>query len=158
MPLGNKPLPGPMGTPDLYLHLASADHDNFKSLITNITCAYTQSQMHKHTEAHAHKHSQKSLNFQSLCQNAFGVTSGNVERRKIVDLKCVLQKGDTGDQSTIFGVPYIYIMTSSNGNIFSATGPWCGEFTGHKCISLTYASDAELWCFFDLHLDKRLIK
>ena len=31
-------------------------------------------------------------------------------------------------------------MTSSNGNIFRVTGPFCGEFTK--------ASDAELWCFF----------
>ena len=39
------------------------------------------------------------------------------------------------------------MMTSSNGNIFRVTGPLCGEFTGHRCIPLTKASDAELWCF-----------
>ena len=38
-------------------------------------------------------------------------------------------------------------MTSSNGNIFCVTGPLCGEFTGHRLIPLTKASDAELWCF-----------
>ena len=38
-------------------------------------------------------------------------------------------------------------MTSSNGNIFRVTGPFCGEFTGHRWIPLTKASDAELWCF-----------
>ena len=38
-------------------------------------------------------------------------------------------------------------MTSSNGNIFRVTGPLCGEFTGHRWIILTKASDAELWCF-----------
>ena len=38
-------------------------------------------------------------------------------------------------------------MISSNGNIFCVTGPLCGEFTGHRWISLTKASDAELWCF-----------
>ena len=38
-------------------------------------------------------------------------------------------------------------MTSSNGNIFRVTGPLCGEFTGHRWIPLTKASDAELWCF-----------
>ena len=27
------------------------------------------------------------------------------------------------------------------------TGPLCGEFTSHRWISLTKASDAELWCF-----------
>ena len=41
----------------------------------------------------------------------------------------------------------IYMMTSSNGNIFRVTGPLSGEFTGHRSIYLTNASDAELWCF-----------
>ena len=40
------------------------------------------------------------------------------------------------------------IMTSSNGNIFRVTGPLCGEFTGHRRIPRTKASDAGLWCFF----------
>ena len=39
------------------------------------------------------------------------------------------------------------MMTSSNGNNFRVTGPLCGEFTGHRCITRTKASDAELWCF-----------
>ena len=46
--------------------------------------------------------------------------------------------------------PYVYwfyMMMSSNGNIFRVTGPLCGEFTGHRCIPLTKASDAEVWCF-----------
>ena len=29
---------------------------------------------------------------------------------------------------------------------FRVTGPLCGEFTGHRRIPLTKASDAELWC------------
>ena len=33
------------------------------------------------------------------------------------------------------------------GNNFRVTGPLCGEFTGHRCIPLTKACDAELWCF-----------
>ena len=41
----------------------------------------------------------------------------------------------------------IFMMTSSNGNIFRVTGPLCGEFTGHRWIPLTKPSDAELWCF-----------
>ena len=40
----------------------------------------------------------------------------------------------------------IFMMTSSNGNIFRATGHLCGEFTGHRWIPRTKASDAELWC------------
>ena len=39
------------------------------------------------------------------------------------------------------------IMTSSNGNIFRVTGPLWGEFTGHRWIPLTKASDAELLVF-----------
>ena len=40
------------------------------------------------------------------------------------------------------------MMASSNGNIFRVTGLLCGEFTSHRWISRTKASDAELWCFF----------
>ena len=36
----------------------------------------------------------------------------------------------------------IFMMTSSNGNIFRATRPLCGAFTGHRWIPLTKASDA----------------
>ena len=43
-------------------------------------------------------------------------------------------------------VPY-FMMTSWNGNIFRVTGHLCGEFTGHRWIPRTKASDAELWCF-----------
>ena len=42
---------------------------------------------------------------------------------------------------------WLFMMTSSNGNIFRVTGPLCGEFTGHRWIPLTKASDAELWRF-----------
>ena len=50
------------------------------------------------------------------------------------------------------------MMMSSNGNIFRVTGRLCGEFTGHRWISHTKASDAELWWLFDLRLNKRLSK
>ena len=57
------------------------------------------------------------------------------------------------------------MMTSSNGNIFHVTGHLCGDFTGHRWITHTKASAAELWClrwsfdvFFDLCLNKRLSK
>ena len=51
-----------------------------------------------------------------------------------------------------------YMMTSSNGNIFRVTGPLCGEFACHRWMPLTKASDAKLWCFFHLRLNKRLSK
>ena len=47
-------------------------------------------------------------------------------------------------------------MTSSNGNIFRVTGPLCREFTGHRWIPRTKASDTELWCFFLSAPEKRL--
>ena len=43
--------------------------------------------------------------------------------------------------------PMFLMMTSPNGTIFHVTGPLCGEFTGHRWIPLTKASDAELSCF-----------
>ena len=43
--------------------------------------------------------------------------------------------------------PPVLMTTSSNENIFRATGPLCGEFTGHRGIPRTKASDVELWCF-----------
>ena len=50
------------------------------------------------------------------------------------------------------------MITSSNGNIFRFTGHLCGEFTSHRWIPFTKASDAELDVFFDLCLYKRLSK
>ena len=41
---------------------------------------------------------------------------------------------------------------------FRVTGHLCEEFTGYRWIPRTKASDAELWCFFDLRLNKRLGK
>ena len=49
-------------------------------------------------------------------------------------------------------------MATSNGNIFRVTGRLCGEFTGHRWIPLTKASDAELWYFLWSRLNKRLSK
>ena len=39
------------------------------------------------------------------------------------------------------------MMTSSNGNIFRVTGPLCGEFTGHRWIPRTKASDTYFLVF-----------
>ena len=41
----------------------------------------------------------------------------------------------------------LIMMMSSNGNLSRVTGPLCGEFTDHRWIPLTKASDAELWRF-----------
>ena len=45
-----------------------------------------------------------------------------------------------------------------NGNIFRVTGHLWWESTGHRWIPLTKASDAELWFFFYLRLNKLLSK
>ena len=50
--------------------------------------------------------------------------------------------------TTFHATPRQIMMTSSNGNIFRVTGP-LGEFTGHRWIPRTKASDADL-CFFSL--------
>ena len=54
------------------------------------------------------------------------------------DTNVTLNDGDPGESN---------MMTSSNGNLFRVTGPLWGEFTGHRWIPLTKASDAELGCF-----------
>ena len=41
----------------------------------------------------------------------------------------------------------IFMMTSSNGNIFRVTGHLCGEFAGPRWFPHTKASNVELWCF-----------
>ena len=41
-------------------------------------------------------------------------------------------------------------------DLFRVTGPLCGEFTGHRWIPLTKASDTDLWFLFDLCLKKTI--
>ena len=45
----------------------------------------------------------------------------------------------------------VYMITSSNGNIIRVTGASWGEFTCHRRIPLTKASDAELWYIFYIY-------
>ena len=52
----------------------------------------------------------------------------------------------------------VIMMKSSNGNIFRVTGHLCGEFTDHRWIPRTKASDGSFDVFFDLHPNKRLSK
>ena len=42
---------------------------------------------------------------------------------------------------------FFHMMTSSTGNILRVTGHLRGEFTGHRWIPRTKASDAEFWFF-----------
>ena len=51
-----------------------------------------------------------------------------------------------------------FMMTSSNGNIFCVTGPWYGEFTGHRWIPPQRPVTRSFDVFFDLRLNRRLGK
>ena len=50
------------------------------------------------------------------------------------------------------------MTTSSNGNIFRATGPLCGEFIGSGEFPTQRAVTRSFDVFFDLRLNKRLSK
>ena len=50
------------------------------------------------------------------------------------------------------------MMTSSNGNIFRVTGHLCGEFTGPGEFPIQTPGTRSFDVFFDLRLNKRLIK
>ena len=64
-----------------------------------------------------------------------------------IELNACLYQYSLKNTLWIFSTFVRTMMTSSNGNIFRVTGPLCKEFTGHRWIPLTKASDAELWCF-----------
>ena len=68
----------------------------------------------------------------------------NTQRFSVIEIKTLVSKFD--------------MMTSSSGNIFGVTSLLCGEFTCHRWIPRKKVSDAELWFFFDLRLNKRLSK
>ena len=53
-------------------------------------------------------------------------------------------------------VKYIYMMTSSNWNIFRVTGPLCGEITGPGEVPAQRPVTRSFDVFFDLRLNKRL--
>ena len=52
----------------------------------------------------------------------------------------------------------IYMMKSSNGNIFRVTGHLCGEFTGPRWIPCKRPVTRRLHVFFDLRLNKLMSK
>ena len=62
---------------------------------------------------------------------------------------CSLSTYNIPNSNHFFNCVYqIYcMMTSSNGNTFRVTALCAGNFTGHRWIPLTKASDAELVCF-----------
>ena len=52
----------------------------------------------------------------------------------------------------------VFMMTSSNGNIFRVTGPLCGEFTGPGEFPAQRPVTRSFDVFFDLRTNKRLSK
>ena len=58
----------------------------------------------------------------------------------------------------IFNVTDNYMMTSSNGNIFRATGHWCGEVTGHGEFPTQRPVTRSFDVFFELRPNKQLSK
>ena len=76
------------------------------------------------------------------------VSSLKIQMYPINDLRdcCILQtESYVGVICFLWSAPVM--MTSSNGNLFRSTGPLCEEFTSHRWIPCTKASDAEIWCF-----------
>ena len=53
---------------------------------------------------------------------------------------------------------FLVMMTSSNGNIFRATGTLCEEFTGHREFPPQRPVTRSFDVFFDQRLNKRLSK
>ena len=62
------------------------------------------------------------------------------------------------NNKTVLWPSYLYMMTSSNGNIFSVTGPSCGEFTGPGEFPTQRSVTRSFDVFFDLRLNKWLSK
>ena len=75
-----------------------------------------------------------------VCDTVIGVQDG-------ICLKCSQLLPSMSSDLVAWYKSSPYMITSSNGNIFRVTGPLCGEFTGHRWIPRTRASDAELWRF-----------
>ena len=70
---------------------------------------------------------------------------------------CVMLLTDIPSR-VVWGPWYIYMMTSSNGNIFRVTGPLCGEFTGPGEFPTQRPVTQSFDVFFDLRLNKPLSK
>ena len=81
-------------------------------------------------------------------------TTGREQKTVWYSVSCICE-GESMKRGIIPKIWYFHaskwqdrnMMTSSNGNIFHANGPLWGEFTGHRWIHVTKASDAELWFF-----------
>ena len=89
-------------------------------------------------------------------QNKFKIRSLAKELCSKIDqwLQKLCTKSDPCRRRT----PVRSMMTSSNGNIFRVTGPFCGKFTGHRWIPPQRPVTRSFDVFFHLRLNKRLSK
>ena len=62
------------------------------------------------------------------------------------------------DSNSVRFLLVIFMMTSSNGNIFRVTGHLCGEFTDPRWIPAQRPATRSFDVFIDLRLNKRLSK
>ena len=121
-----------------YQNFALLPHHCLVTLYDNI------GQIHKATCVHPHYNLNKYIHLM-IHISSFLIASQSTFRRVFenIDIQYI-----TGIISMVHSLLFLCVMmTSSNGNIFRVTGPLCGEFTGHRWIPLTKASDAELWYF-----------
>ena len=108
---------------------------------------------------HVHVNTALSLRLHALvCQHAPLENCGEPKHSVVIYKTrnslalCSVTKKNTGMTRLIHtigwgkqGPVHYAMMTSSIWNIIRVTGLLCGEFTGHRWIPLTRASDAELW-------------
>ena len=118
------------------------------SLYTNGPVHQRTSESNNHRDAHVYR-----------CTWSFLATSRTANPRDRTIIRAtglVMSVGNTGTAIIDLVAGYVtqlesslssYVMMSSIGNIFRVTGPLCGEFTGHRWIPRTKASDAELGYF-----------
>ena len=90
--------------------------------------------------------------------NALTIRDGEQARMRITESRAVGQTwasdwhpGEYLSMHIRVGSHFVFVF-HCNGNICSYMSlvlcfPLCGEFTGHRWIPLTKASDVELWCF-----------
>ena len=71
----------------------------------------------------------------------YGVISASEKNRNEAD------SDSSRTHNPICAVFETLVLPQNYGNIFRVTVPLWREFTGHRWIPLTKASDVELWCF-----------
>ena len=106
------------------------------------TCIYTRLNTPVYVYAHIHTGRYTSMFNSSLTLSLFVQPTSS--RRRLRNSGLVPNRRQT---TAITSGVRLTMMTSSNENIFRVTGHLYREFTGHRWVPRTKASNAELWCF-----------